>query len=61
MGPSCQLKSLLASEEDTSQSNHERFSKMNAMAEDKKINLFYLKDTLLNKDAPLHEKMEALS
>ena len=61
MGPSCQLKSLLASEEDTSQSNHERFSKMNAMAEEKKINLFYLKDTLLSKDAPIHEKMEALS
>ena len=31
------------------------------MAEDKKINLFYLKDTLLNKDAAIHEKMEALS
>lgn len=34
---------------------------MNALAEDKKINLFYLKDTLLNKEAPIHEKMEALS
>ena len=61
MGPNCQLKSLLASEEDTSQSNHERFSKMNSLAEERKVNLFYLKDTLLNKETNMHEKMEALS
>lgn len=34
---------------------------MSAISEDKKINLFYLKDILLNKEATMHEKMEALS
>ena len=60
MGPSCQLKSLLASEEDTNQSNNDRFNKLN-MSEDRKINLFFLKDTLLSKEAAMHDKMEALS
>lgn len=31
------------------------------MTEERKVNLFFLKDTLLNKEAALHEKMEAMA
>ena len=34
---------------------------MNQLADDKKINLFYLKDMILKANTSIHEKLDALS
>ena len=59
MGPNCNLKSLFG--EDESAQKQDRFSRLSAMAEERKVNLFYLKDTLLNKDVPLHDRLDAMA
>lgn len=64
MGPNCNLKSLFADVGDSAQKQNgaqDRFSRLSAMAEERKVNLFYLKDTLLNKDASLHDKLDAMA
>ena len=74
MGPSCNLKSMFTGdppehplskagggEAGASMSNTDRFQRLSAMAEERKVNLFYLKDTILNKDAPMLEKMDAMA
>ena len=45
----------------TSMNNTDRFQRLSALAEERKVNLFYLKDTLLNKDASMLEKLDAMS
>ena len=61
MGPSLMLKNLVSSEEDGTLSNHDRFSKTTNASEEKKVNLFTLKDVLLSKDASIHEKMDTIT
>ena len=39
----------------------DRFQRLSTMAEERKVNLFYLKDTILNKEASLHDKFEAIA
>jgi hypothetical protein len=41
--------------------NQDRFQRLSAMAEERKVNLFYLKDTILNSDATMHDKLDAMS
>jgi len=41
--------------------NQDRFQRLSAMAEERKVNLFYLKDTILNIDATMHDKLDAMS
>ena len=70
MGPNCNLKSMFTDSEQlskaseagggSSMNNTDRFQRLSALAEERKVNLFYLKDTILNKDAPMLEKMDAM-
>ena len=61
MGPSCQLKNLVSSEEDGTLSSQDRFNKTTNICEENKINLFNLKDLLLKNDISMHEKIEAIT
>lgn len=69
MGPNCNLKSIFSSGDDAAEKNGakekkgggDRFSRLSTMAEERKVNLFYLKDTIMNKEAPLHDKLEAMA
>ena len=71
MGPNCNLKSMFTDNSEQlskaseaggglSMNNTDRFQRLSALAEERKVNLFYLKDTILNKDAPMLEKMDAM-
>lgn len=75
MGPNCNLKSMFSSDENgnveqpSSKSNGtslpsvntDRFQRLSALAEERKVNLFYLKDTILSKEASMLEKLDAMA
>ena len=69
MGPNCNLKSIFSDSEaeksckngGVRSNNQDRFQRLSMMAEERKVNLFYLKDTILNKDATMHDKLDAMS
>jgi hypothetical protein len=69
MGPNCNLKSIFSDSEAGKSSkngavrcnNQDRFQRLSTMAEERKVNLFYLKDTILNRDATMHDKLDAMT
>ena len=73
MGPNCNLKSMFGSDNEieVSQSdkesvtpslrqNSDRFSRLSSMAEERKVNLFFLKDIALNTNYSMLERLDAL-
>lgn len=67
MGPNCNLKSMftdsdqLSKNSSTTLNTTDRFHRLSALAEERKVNLFYLKDTIFNKDATILEKLDAMT
>ena len=76
MGPNCNLKSMFSSSDDIGcgeqlpsksngttlpTGNTDRFQRLSALAEERKVNLFYLKDTILSKEATVLEKLDAMA
>ena len=41
--------------------NQDRFYRLSSLTESRKVNLFYLKETILNADATILEKMDAMA
>ena len=35
--------------------------KQQKLAEERKVNLFYLKDTIMSRDVPIHDKLDAMA
>ena len=41
--------------------NQDRFQRLSSLTESRKVNLFYLKETIFNADATILEKMDAMA
>ena len=72
MGPNCNLKSIFKADSETLKqgknqnretfgNNQDRFQRLTTLADERKINLFYLRDILMNEASTKMEKLEALA